>query len=697
MILGVKDIDARRKEPESNPIHYLLEKYPNVQKGLSEQYRLRIEYKSFKENKDPYFLIDIPVANDLSLNLNGKQMRVVSHHFTVPKHIQKGSRYHYTVNLRDTESKEYRVHVYYDKLDRVNLEPTLFSFTNKDGQEHEITAIDQQGRDQLLNLALPQTNIIMKLKEYQSNVTDILLKLAQEPQNKLASLREHIPATQTEYIQLAQKQIDLIQQLESLGNKTYTQDRKFYQMDIEFFNQGTIIGKEIEKEPAPNELRESDETVESAPVEACSSPSTSITLKSKSQQNSKILVSRAAAVIEEYGQYAKDPVKQHAILQKIFDILAIFHASDEYDPQIKSEVLILKAKLKGIVIQFFSKVDLLLHEDFVTQALQLGILPFDNQLLEKILKADKASFLQKLLNMDLFTEASVYALGNDGKKYTLVEWCIRFESVNCFVMLSNARFSLDYISEHDTPLLSLINDQELYGKFAINLNLSLSTLNRLMHRLTSMLREKIKSTNNEDAKKRSEAQIKLMVAYTNFRNLLKRKPSFENILRQCDPVKQKMAMIERVGIDKYLKYADILKNHTDYLLATAEFCEEVYSCYSVLTPEQLKLINFNSTVDSIDQELVNLILADKYEAAVNYSIQAMKKLSVLTSLTRAMLGLTVPSSSTNISPASELLLHNPQAPRSTTMALGQAANASSFSSKNEDEKSSKSKKKKNRK
>lgn len=195
-----------------------------AQDSLKAKFNVTIETKTFKKVPDPYLLIDLP-CEQKELNVNGRKMTIMEHHFSMPQKQDKktNSIYHYTLVLSDPKNKKlYRTHLYFDKLDRITLEPKLFS------EDGEFLLINEAGMKNIRVYAMQFTTLITFIRKMQQEaITEIRNKI-EETESQLMLLSRNLEGNKQRYLEMVAEQIEKLESLEIIGCKSYTDEKYFY-------------------------------------------------------------------------------------------------------------------------------------------------------------------------------------------------------------------------------------------------------------------------------------------------------------------------------------------------------------------------------------------------------------------------------------------------------------------------------------
>ncbi|MFI4937946.1 MAG: hypothetical protein ACHQJ6_05490 [Candidatus Berkiellales bacterium] len=217
-----------------NHMFAFVEKYPRIQDFLKKKFQFPIILKTFAKTKQKYWLIQLPLPDTSQLKINGLDLRVTGHHFTIPEgdDDQTQSQYHYTLELTQ-KSRKYRAHLYFDKLDHITVEPKLFDIADNEASP-KFTKLDEQNIENIIDLCIPCTDLILFLREQQKRtLASCMGTLAscmvakQANDDELYDLSTNLKEKKEQYIDVLKKQVQLMSDMEAIGCFVFSAQRRF--------------------------------------------------------------------------------------------------------------------------------------------------------------------------------------------------------------------------------------------------------------------------------------------------------------------------------------------------------------------------------------------------------------------------------------------------------------------------------------
>lgn len=561
-----------------NPTFALLKRGRDFLHSLSERFNLTVECKAFTQTQDPYFLLTIPVPKNSQLSFNGVRMKVIEHHFTIAQTIDKktsNSQYHYTLYLEDNNKKKYRVHIYCNKLDIIVVEPKLFVF---DVTTYEsLSTISTTDMNDLLDFFLQFNNIISALREHQNKLIVEVCTKVQQVEDKLSRLRQALGTHKNDYLKLCEEQIENIEYLAALGHTQFTRDKRFYQTEMTLLTQKetsqvpeVVIAQEASTDVLDN-VKEANESLDStnkkkkkknnkaAPQDVAKSPSELI-----------LLCTKLRAEFDSTYLVAKDKAPLEAMINATFACQEI----DKFLPACQAEIFELKRSLSRRIALFFRNCDQIANGLLILMAVRANIIQISNQFIEEIIKQDNVQLLKKLLALDILAESTRYDFA--GKRISLVEASVQYNSVKCFCVLMTAGFTLDYISEENSPLSALVEDNSLYFDFIKNYNLTVQARNRLKNRIVFMLQTKIETTKDIEQVKLYQARIRIIEASSKLLRFLEAKPMWKTIITDYTENNRKKMdsyLSQRLEKETLARFREALRSDPEILTTSLELIE----------------------------------------------------------------------------------------------------------------------------
>jgi len=173
--------------------------------------------KCFQATSNPYFCVELALQKENNLKLGALNLKPVEHHLTIPEKnlptpFRKNS-YHYTLVLTD-EQDQFKVHIYFDRLDRITLEPSLFqvgsdmALKNQKLTPEQLTALKQFCMPVIApfvsKVRAKQEHIIRLLKMQRLNTEETLTEMS----------KDQVADNTSEQVKLIHKQIATIEKLE---------------------------------------------------------------------------------------------------------------------------------------------------------------------------------------------------------------------------------------------------------------------------------------------------------------------------------------------------------------------------------------------------------------------------------------------------------------------------------------------------
>jgi hypothetical protein len=516
------------------------------------------------------------VPENSQLSFNGKMMKVIDHHFTIAQFIDKktsNSQYHYTLYLQDSEQKKYRVHLYCDKLDRIVVEPKLYVLQGN--QYQSVSAIETSDMNNMLDFSLQYTGIISAVREHQNMIVAELVLKVQQAEEQLSNLRQQLSTAKNAYLKLCAEQIESIRLLMSLGNIQFARDKKFFQSEI-----ALLTPKEAITPIEPIMLAQEAATDERDNAPYPTEPVMAIKNKSKKKKVTKDVRTSPTELIllctklrAEFDiAFLTD--KQKAPIESMINAIYSCQEIAEFPPANQAEIFELKRALLKRIALFFRTCDLSANGPLFLLAVRGNVLQVSNKLIEEIIIHDNVQLLKGLLELNILAESTRYPF--TGKNLSLIEACVQYKSIKCFSALMSAGFSLDYLSEDNSPLAALVEDYSLYFDFIRNYNLSIDARNRLKNRIVMMLQMKIGSATDTNQSKLYQLKLDTIELNSRLLRFLETKPTWKKIISddaQINGDKINAFFERRCDKAKLAGFREILRSDVEVLEASLELME----------------------------------------------------------------------------------------------------------------------------
>lgn len=577
-----------------NPAFTVLKREQAFLHTLRTRFNLEVESRAFIDTQDPYLLLTIPVPKNSQLSFNGKLMNVLDHHFTIAQFIDKktsNSQYHYSLYLQDSEQKKYRVHLYCDKLDRIIVEPKLYVLQGT--QYQSLSAIEASDMNKMLDFSLQYTGIISAVREHQNKIIAELVLKVQQTEEQLSNLRQQLSTAKSAYLKLCAEQIECIRLLTSLGNLQFARDKRFFQSEIVLLTRKEAITP-IEPVMLTQEAATDERDNAPVPMELV------ITTKSKSKKKKATkdvtkspteLISLCTKLRAEFDiAFLKD--KQKSPIEAMINAIFSCQEIAEFPPANQAEIFELKRALLKRIALFFRTCELSANIPLFLLAVRGNILQVSNKFIEEMIVHDNVQLLKGLLELNVLAESNRYCFA--GKSLSLIEACVQYKSAKCFCALMAAGFSLDYLSEDNSPLMALVEDYSLYFDFIRNYNLSVDARNRLKNRIVLMLQVKIDSATDINQLKLYQLKLHTIELNSMILRFLESRPSWKKIISddaQINGDKLNAFFEQRCDKAKLTEFREILRSDVEVLEASMELMEATQNLLMALESKPVNALH----------------------------------------------------------------------------------------------------------
>jgi hypothetical protein len=602
-----------------NAAFMLLKKYPTLHKSLSSKHQLKITLNAFLQSQELYFRVELPLLNDVKLMFNGANLKVVEHHFTIAQSLDKktlNSQYHYSLYLQDKRKVNYRVHVYFDKFDRVVVEPLLFK---SNGEKYEsLSTLSDNEKEQLYNYALGFSNVITDMREFQNIIISSLTRKIEQVEEQLLSLRPTLNRAKKEYIQLCEKQLENIVDVESLCDTSYGNDKKFYEKELELLREEANLTQlpplvepvvEQQQEEASTEVAIQDDQI--TPIKNSKKKAKKSQLK-KASQSVESLFTVGEKLLKDYD-VASSPTE--AQLKEMADTLAFFNAAVEVKTH-RDKIFEIRYALSRRLKDYFKKCPVAANGALIIWALRTHLISIDDRLIEEIIKTDNVDLLQAVLALDIIAQSTLFKFTGSVIKFNLLEGCIHFGSPNCFAVLLRANYTLDYISGDKSPIFSLAGDNLKYYEF-IETNMNLGG-KKIKEKLLAILKSNMEKATDPKFKRLYKAKIEITKHNSATRKLLEKRPIWKKLVI-TDATKESnvahkilYAKFGREAVDQYYALisvdVDIQETLVKVAKAISELFETLDSIGDCVPLIRILLVN---TSEGIANECASVVLDDK--------------------------------------------------------------------------------------
>lgn len=463
----------------SNPLFQYIDKhFPILKNILSQKYKLNLVRKQFKKEQTEYFLLELPESESSSLKLNGMDMQVIEHHFTIPQVLPTiPSHYHYTVSLKDLKTnQQYKVRLYFDKLGRLKVEPKLFAFAeDEDLSTH--SALDKEDALKIKDLFVLSSDIILFIHEQFRKSFQSQIFVIQKHELHITELSKDLSKNKNEYIKECKVQIENIKVLERMGSNEFSQQRFYFEQLLNHLVESECKSLELQAPLEEGPVEEEEILEENNNIEKDTPPKIPVRKKERKAEQIERQVKKqnqeAASLIAEIEKGEKEigelephtfPISTiQGMIEKIECCDSLFKTNVSLS--LKGQLLRAKSAFTLKVAQFFNEENFKKESSLYLKVVNLGICNLDMLFIEFVISTDNVELLQKLVAKDLLEDSARYRFFDDQRNFTVMEWCVYYSSIRCFQELMNHQFSLDYMDMENSPYFSLVEDLAKLDQF----------------------------------------------------------------------------------------------------------------------------------------------------------------------------------------------------------------------------------------
>lgn len=461
-----------------NPLYQYISKHFEILKGvLLHRFKLNLVKKQFKKDQADYFLLELPESQCSTLKLNGMDMQVIEHHFTIPNVISTSlqSNYHYTVSLKALLTNQlYKVRLHFDKLGRLKVEPKLFAFAD-DEELSTHSDLDKEDAFKIKDLFVLSSDIILFIGDQLKKGIQTQVNIIRKGDIRLSELSKDLAKNRSEYIKECEIQIENIKTIENMGSFEFSQQRTYFEQLLSsplFKSEHTsserkelLVADLFEVERVEEEIEELV-TNEKAVPDQIRAPKKKRKSEQLTRQNKKSIQKEVAVFIESTEKWDKlqGKLEPHtlpvltiqAMLERVERCDGFFNQGVSVDQ--KGQLLSLKSAIAHKVTHFFNEENFTKEGALYLQAVHLGICHLDNRFIGFVISTDNVELVKKMLSKDLLEDCARYRISDDSQNFTIMEWCVHFSSIQCFKELMDHQFSLEYMDMENSPYYSLVED-----------------------------------------------------------------------------------------------------------------------------------------------------------------------------------------------------------------------------------------------
>lgn len=517
-----------------NPVFNLLEQYEAMSRLLRNHFNVTLERKTFLKDKTEYYLLKLPLVTE-KIEFKNASMIVVEQHLTIPRDVDKktDSCYHYTITLEDKKTKnQFKVRLFFDALDRITVEPKLFAHP----EETAISALDQNDIDHISDYFATSSKVILCLREQQRMTLRVLSQQKRSIEETLENYSKDLSKNIDLYREEIDKQLALIRKMESIGSQCRAERIYYERLKIRLMNEsrrGSVQAQidmmvnefsllEVSSQPTMAETSHQHQVVTSFknPLQETKSKKTG----ALEQTN---IISDGAKLIELFDSTNVSQIQTELVAKmlQLFDLSNQFLnlAQDHHDFE---KVYVIRRALESRLNHFFNEENIVQNAELYLKVVHANICAFNSKMVEIIVKDDNVKLLREALSLALLSESTRYELPKIGK-FTFIELCIHFGSIQCFKELIKRGFTLNYIDENNSPLHAMLADPLKYDEFISNVGSTGKY--RLYERLILLIKIKQKCVEGDELRI-LEIREQLLIVTTQLLKLLDKKPIYKAVL-----------------------------------------------------------------------------------------------------------------------------------------------------------------------
>ncbi|MCS5709889.1 hypothetical protein [Candidatus Berkiella aquae] len=470
-------------------MYHLLQQNKPIRTSLIEKFEARLEARNFKDSNEPYYLLHLPLVHT-RLNINGKEMRIVNQHFTMPQKEDEKTKscYHYTLVLADTQTgEEYVTHLYCDALDRITMDPMLVS------GERDFTSLDIASLEAIRAYSINAFSVILFIREMQNNQIQSILEQVNITELKLKELSPYLDDinTRSTYIELLKAQIQALKLLQILGYSLRNSEMRFYSRmlkTLQDWNRDELAATAVVQQSTNVSSQEenSSESVEEQPTPK------KVT-RQKRKESALEQLQKSCLRCMTHFDTAKTIDAKAKIIETMVNKVFECHNSTFMSQKDCFTLLNIKQRLVEIIIDFITATGPSSCPREYILAVKAGILPLQDDFLAEVLQRDSVDTLKLLMTFNLISDTTLLKLSNEPKSLTFPQWCFHFGAVKCLNELSNNNFAIDHRNSDANELFTELALDPLKSHDNLSHELNLNTRIRLARKFEEVLNIKTQS------------------------------------------------------------------------------------------------------------------------------------------------------------------------------------------------------------